>query len=107
MLERHLRIGDALTEDALVEKTMMEGGVSMVRGDPPLKFTKIVDPVNGKRLLGLYLPTHFFQEGKYHCTADLLFSGSDSITQVNMLLIQHKQNSLFKTSQTGNQLVVQ
>ena len=47
MLERHLRIGDALTEDALVEKTMMEGGVSMVRGDPPLKFTKVVDPVNG------------------------------------------------------------
>jgi hypothetical protein len=48
MLERHLRIGDALTEDGLVEKTVMEGGVSMVRGDPPLKFTKVVDPVNGE-----------------------------------------------------------
>jgi hypothetical protein len=47
MLERHLRIGDALTEDALVEKTMMEKGVSMVRGDPPLKFTTVADPVNG------------------------------------------------------------
>ena len=56
MLERHLRIGDALTDDALVEKTMMEGGVSMVRGDPPLKFTKVVDLVNGTNsLLSLLL----------------------------------------------------
>jgi hypothetical protein len=47
MLERHLRIGDALTEDELVEKTMMEGGVNMVRGDPPFKFTRVHDPING------------------------------------------------------------
>jgi len=52
MLERHLRIGDALTEDALVEKTMMEKGVSMVRGDPPLKFTTVADPVNGTNRKG-------------------------------------------------------
>ena len=49
MLERHLRIGDALNEDELVEKTVMEGGVNMVRGDPPFRFTRIVDPVNGKK----------------------------------------------------------
>ena len=50
MLERHLRIGDALNEDELVEKTVMEGGVNMVRGDPPFRFTRVVDPVNGKKL---------------------------------------------------------
>ena len=48
MLERHLRIGDALTEDELVEKTVMEGGVNMVRGDPPFKFIRVVDPINGE-----------------------------------------------------------
>ena len=47
MLERHLRIGDALTEDAHDDKTIMEGGLSMDRGDQPLKFTKDVDLVNG------------------------------------------------------------
>ncbi len=49
MLERHLRIGEALTEDELVEKTLMEKGVSMVRGDPPFRFSTVHDPVNGKK----------------------------------------------------------
>jgi hypothetical protein len=60
MLERHLRIGDALTEDGLVEKTVMEGGVSMVRGDPPLKFTKVVDPVNGEKPGVIFIIFDFF-----------------------------------------------
>ena len=51
MLERHLRIGEALTEDELVEKTLMEKGVSMVRGDPPLRFSTVHDPVNGKTII--------------------------------------------------------
>jgi len=47
MLERHLRIGEALTDTELIEKTAMDGGVSMVKGDPPLKFVAINDPIKG------------------------------------------------------------
>lgn len=47
MLERHLRIGEALSDTDLIDKTAMEGGVNMVKGDPPLKFVAISDPILG------------------------------------------------------------
>jgi len=55
MLERHLRIGDALTTDELVEKSNMDGGVSMVRGDPHLKFVRVNDPIEGLPLKHIIL----------------------------------------------------
>ena len=55
MLERHLRIGEALSDTDLIDKTAMEGGVNMVKGDPPLKFVAISDPIKGIQLL-TFLP---------------------------------------------------
>lgn len=44
MLERHLRIGQALNDEALIEMSLAEHGVNMVKGDPALKFKKVYDP---------------------------------------------------------------
>lgn len=47
LLERHLRIGDALTIEQLVEKTTMDGGVNMLRGLPGFKFVTVADEEHG------------------------------------------------------------
>ena len=37
-MERHLKIGVAMTVDDLVEKTTADGGVNMLRGLPAFQF---------------------------------------------------------------------
>ena len=53
LLERHIKIGEALSDEELVTRTKKEGGVTMLRGSSPLTFT-ILDDGTGKRFF------HFF-----------------------------------------------
>ena len=43
ILERHLKIGDALTTQQMVEMTNTDGSVSMLRGSPGFKFVEKTD----------------------------------------------------------------
>ena len=43
ILERHLKIGEKITAQELVEKTKAEGQVSMLRGSPGFKFVELKD----------------------------------------------------------------
>ena len=51
ILERHLKIGESLTAEQLVEQTTANGQVSMLRGSPGFKFVNVED--NGDSYIAL------------------------------------------------------